>query len=170
MQKPKKLKIALQVALGMLKPKSKHSRTMKKELKQYKKAIKKEFDMKLGGVKFHSTNVPVKHSPPMGMRHNDSRTGFESVAKMEKGGTSKNFAALAPPYNKATYADKIAGATGKKPQMKSGGKWIQKATKSIKRRGTEGVCTGSKFGGPTCPPGSKRYNLAKTFKKMAKNK
>ena len=50
------------------------------------------------------------------------------------------------------------------------GKWIQKATKSIKRRGTEGVCTGSKFGGPTCPPGSKRYNLAKTFKKMAKNK
>jgi len=24
------------------------------------------------------------------------------------------------------------------------------------------------MGGPTCPPGSKRYNLAKTFKKMAK--
>lgn len=48
--------------------------------------------------------------------------------------------------------------------------WIQKATKSIKRRGTEGVCTGSKFGSSSCPPGSKRYNLAKTFKKMAKNK
>ncbi len=52
-------------------------------------------------------------------------------------------------------------------QYKKGG-WIQKATASIKRRGTEGVCTGSKFGGPTCPPGSKRYNLAKTFRKMAK--
>lgn len=51
-----------------------------------------------------------------------------------------------------------------------GGKWIQKATASIKRRGTEGVCTGSKFGGPGCPPGSKRYNLAKTFRKMAKSK
>lgn len=49
-------------------------------------------------------------------------------------------------------------------------KWIQKATASIKRRGTEGVCTGSKFGGPTCPPGSKRYNLAKTFRKMAKRR
>ena len=46
--------------------------------------------------------------------------------------------------------------------------WIQKATASIKKRGTEGVCTGDKFGGPTCPPGSKRYNLAKTFKKMSK--
>lgn len=49
-------------------------------------------------------------------------------------------------------------------------KWIQKATKSINRRGTKGVCTGSKFGGPTCPPGKKRYNLAKTFRKMAKNR
>jgi len=49
-------------------------------------------------------------------------------------------------------------------------KWIQKATASIKRRGTEGVCTGSKFGGPTCPPGSKRYNLAKVFKGMAKSR
>jgi len=49
-----------------------------------------------------------------------------------------------------------------------GGKWIQKATASIKRRGTEGVCTGAKFGSPSCPAGSKRYNLAKTFKKMSK--
>lgn len=54
--------------------------------------------------------------------------------------------------------------------MKKGGKWIQKATASIKRRGTEGVCTGAKFGGPSCPEGSKRYNLAKTFKAMAKKK
>ena len=52
----------------------------------------------------------------------------------------------------------------------SGGNWIQKATKSIKARGTEGVCTGSKFGGPSCPPGSRRYNLAKTFKKMARGR
>ena len=49
-------------------------------------------------------------------------------------------------------------------------RWIQKATADIKERGTEGVCTGDKFGGPTCPPGSKRYNLAKTFKKMAKDR
>jgi len=49
-------------------------------------------------------------------------------------------------------------------------KWIQAASASIKKRGTEGVCTGPKFGGPTCPPGSKRYNLAKVFKGMARKK
>ena len=50
------------------------------------------------------------------------------------------------------------------------GDWIQKATASIKRRGTKGVCTGKKFGSKSCPPGSKRYNLAKTFRKMAKKR
>ena len=34
-------------------------------------------------------------------------------------------------------------------------KWIQKAFKKIKAKGTEGVCTGAKFGGPTCRPGTK---------------
>ena len=57
---------------------------------------------------------------------------------------------------------------------KKGGKvkknWIQGVNKSIKARGTKGVCTGKKFGGPTCRPGTKRYNLAKTFKKMARSK
>jgi len=44
--------------------------------------------------------------------------------------------------------------------------WIQDADKDIEKRGTKGVCTGDKFGGPTCEPGTKRYNLAKTFKNM----
>jgi len=47
------------------------------------------------------------------------------------------------------------------------GKWIQKAFADIKKRGTEGVCTGKKFGSASCPPGSKRYNMAKTLRKMA---
>ena len=47
-------------------------------------------------------------------------------------------------------------------------KWIQKAFKKIKEKGTEGVCTGKKFGGPTCPPGSKRYNMAKTLRRINK--
>lgn len=55
------------------------------------------------------------------------------------------------------------------PSAKKGG-WIQKATASIKRRGTKGVCTGSNFGGPSCRPGTRRYALAKTFKKMAKRR
>jgi hypothetical protein len=52
--------------------------------------------------------------------------------------------------------------------LKEGGdsKWIQKATKNMR---TDKPCTGKKFGSKTCPPGSKRYNLAKTFKKMARN-
>ena len=49
-------------------------------------------------------------------------------------------------------------------------KWIQDAEKDIERRGTEGVCTGKNFGSEKCPPGSKRYNLAKTFRKMAKDR
>lgn len=47
-------------------------------------------------------------------------------------------------------------------------KWMQKVSKSIARRGTAGKCTGAKFGSPSCPPGSKAYNLAKTFRKMAR--
>lgn len=43
------------------------------------------------------------------------------------------------------------------------GKWMQKATASIKRRGTEGKCT------PITKPGctGKAKALAKTFKKIA---
>jgi hypothetical protein len=75
--------------------------------------------------------------------------------------------------NIATYMTSIPDMDSmnmEAPEEYAKGGWIQKATKSIKRRGTEGVCTGSKFGGPTCPPGSKRYNLAKTFRKMAKSR
>ena len=46
-------------------------------------------------------------------------------------------------------------------------KWIQEATKGMVKTKP---CTGKKFGSKTCPPGSKRYNLAKTFKKMAKSR
>ena len=43
------------------------------------------------------------------------------------------------------------------------GDWIQKATKNMRK---DKPCTGEKFGSESCPPGSKRYNLAKTFRKM----
>ena len=60
-------------------------------------------------------------------------------------------------------------ASGGRVEAKKG-RWIQEATASIKRRGTKGVCTGKKFGSKSCPPGSKRYNLAKTFKMMARKR
>ena len=52
-------------------------------------------------------------------------------------------------------------------EKKKDKKWIQKAEKSIEKRGTEGVCTGANFGGSSCRPGTRRYALAQTFKKMA---
>jgi len=55
-------------------------------------------------------------------------------------------------------------------EVKKSKNWIGKVAAGIKKRGTEGVCTGGKFGSSSCPPGSKRYNLAVTFKKMAKKK
>ncbi len=51
--------------------------------------------------------------------------------------------------------------------MKKGGKWIQKAVKSMRK---DKPCTGAKFGSSSCPPGSKRYNLAKTFKSMGRKR
>ena len=47
------------------------------------------------------------------------------------------------------------------------GRWIQKAVKGMRK---DKPCTGKKFGSKSCPPRSKRYNLAKTFKKMAKKR
>jgi len=49
-------------------------------------------------------------------------------------------------------------------------KWIQKAFRSVKKRGTSGKCTGSKFGSKSCPSGSKAYNMAKNMRKISKNK
>ena len=74
--------------------------------------------------------------------------------------------------------DESYGKWGKRPNQRinraKGGKadknWIQGVNKSIKKRGTKGVCTGKKFGSASCKPGSRRYNLAKTFKKMARAK
>lgn len=45
-------------------------------------------------------------------------------------------------------------------------KFIQAITKDIEKRGTEGVCTGDKYGSESCPEGSKRYVLATFFRKL----
>jgi hypothetical protein len=49
-------------------------------------------------------------------------------------------------------------------------KWIQSAFKDVKKRGTEGKCSGDKFGSPSCPPGSKAYVMAKNLRDIAKKK
>ena len=47
-------------------------------------------------------------------------------------------------------------------------KWIQEAFRGVEKAGTEGVCTGAKFGSSSCPVGSKRYNMAKNLRKINK--
>lgn len=44
---------------------------------------------------------------------------------------------------------------------------IQKAVRGMRK---DKPCTGAKFWSSTCPTGSKRYALAKTFRKIARNK
>jgi hypothetical protein len=75
--------------------------------------------------------------------------------------------------NKNWNAGNEEGVSDKRPKkkLKSGGsiakdgKWMQKVSASIKRRGTEGKCT------PITKPGctGKAKVLAKTFKKIAKS-
>jgi hypothetical protein len=49
-------------------------------------------------------------------------------------------------------------------------KWMQAMFAAAKKKGTAGRCTGPKFGGPSCPPGTKAYNAAKTVRKIARSK
>ena len=62
--------------------------------------------------------------------------------------------------------DTEPGPRGFKKGGKADKKWIQKATASIKKRGTKGKCT------PITKPGctGRAKALAKTFKKMAKKR
>ena len=66
----------------------------------------------------------------------------------------------------ASREDRYPMATGGRVGAKEG-RWIQKAVKGMRK---DKPCTGKKFGSKSCPPGSKRYNLAKTFKKMARKR
>ena len=73
---------------------------------------------------------------------------------------------------KAKFNEAAKNRNAKLPRQKNGGsvkakdgKWIQKATASIKKRGTAGKCT------PITKPGctGRAKALAKTFKKIAKS-
>ena len=80
------------------------------------------------------------------------RALYDEYRQSEKGRPGKDASGF--PLKK----NKTGGVTKAK-----GGKWIQKATASIKRRGTEGKCT------PITKPGctGRAKALAKTFKKIA---
>ena len=46
--------------------------------------------------------------------------------------------------------------------------FIQNVFKRAKLKGTLGDCTGKKYGSKSCPVGSKKYNFAKTMRKINK--
>ena len=109
-----------------------------------------------------SYNYTTKVDRPEGTRYYSGKSGDSSIAmKMAK------FKSRANPADSVRTADVEKGALKKLSAQKNGGKtsknWIQKATASIKRRGTAGKCT------PITKPGctGRAKALAKTFKKMA---
>ena len=68
--------------------------------------------------------------------------------------------------NRRAEISRVHGELNRGYKKGGSGKWIQKATASIKKRGTEGKCT------PITKPGctGRAKALAKTFKKMARER
>lgn len=195
-----KVKVAKSLIKQGLTPKSKKEKLESKKSKQgfedYKTSISNEF--KKGGntknnimaktltkkQKGGSTNIggPSGFNSPgaVAMRaDNDARKKYYTPDNIRKEGIKlsdkqieKNVKAdknkLYDKYMKESNLAPAKKSTAKK--MAKGGStdknWIQKATASIKRRGTEGKCT------PITKPGctGKAKALAKTFKKIAKNR
>ena len=100
------------------------------------------------------------------------RAGFGSGKKVDQGGKPvkriilwKGKAKNWPGAKKAAQQTKNKKAEGGRIGAKDG-KWIQKATASIKKRGTEGKCTPITKKGCT----GRAKALAKTFKKIAKKR
>jgi len=91
--------------------------------------------------------------------------GTRKYESFKKGGKAKDSV-----HQPTTHSWWLLNRNKKAEGGKADKNWIQGVNKSIKKRGTKGVCTGKKFGGASCKPGSRRYNLAKTFKKMARSK
>jgi hypothetical protein len=173
--------------------------TVKKPIKKAQNGIVKD-NTSVGTTKNFSKDVSGDKILTAKKNRNYESSLKDKAAQKRKEATSADIASIQYIMNdgnldRSEIADKIAAKRRNsadslenvakknkikpkyKPVLKNGGsvkakdgKWMQKAAASIKKRGTKGVCTGAKFGGPTCKPGSKRYALAKTFKSVAKKK
>ena len=89
-------------------------------------------------------------------------TKQNSRKAMMNSADSTRYSTLTPREREAMASQEPKSKNGSKIKAKDG-KWIQKATASIKKRGTAGKCT------PITKPGctGKAKALAKTFKKIA---
>ena len=93
--------------------------------------------------------------------------GYQDKRAFPGSGMDKYFSSNKDGYPSGGIPIRDNFKTGGRVGLKEGSdkNWIQKATKNMRK---DKPCTGKKFGSETCPPGSKRYNLAKTFRAMNK--
>ena len=110
---------------------------------------------------------PKKTWPP---KHSDLLQRYPKMPQPHKSPGDKPYIPE-PKYTPGETKYRPLAAKGGRIGKAKGGKadknWIQKATKGMVKTKP---CTGRKFGSKSCPPGSRRYNLAKTFKKMGRER
>jgi hypothetical protein len=121
-------------------------------------AIKKPKNPKEAKLKYYSPDGNYKTKITKKYGEDEKVKETRTLKGVLRGVNKPSVIKEEPKAEPKLYQAKKGGATDKK--------WIQKATASIKRRGTEGKCT------PITKPGctGRAKALAKTFKKMAKNK
>jgi len=147
-----------------------------------KRQLKKRADVKrkskwdvYGGIAAHPLNPFQMHAQAKAYdftkKQKDTYKRTRDKLKKSKDPGVKGIGEAFQKMDRKDEAKKKKKAEGGIISLKKGGKadkkWIQKATKGMRK---DKPCTGKKFGSATCPPGSKRYNLAQTFKKMARSK
>ena len=131
----------------------------------------------------HGKDVPTMAAKGgrIGLKHGTKpdwkkgKFGKKTIAAMKKhdfpaGGPHQSLEGKKAALQHASIRAREHKAEGGRIGLKKGGSdknWIQKATKGMVKTKP---CTGKKFGSKSCPPGSKRYNLAKTFKKMGRER
>ena len=109
---------------------------------------------------------PKKTWPP---KHSDLLKRYPKMPQPHKSRGDKPYIPM-PKHDPNEPKKWQEAAEGGRIGFKKGGtdkNWIQKATKGMVKTKP---CTGRKFGSKSCPPGSRRYNLAKTFKKMGRER
>ena len=116
-----------------------------------------------GGIAKRGTGVALKTGGRAALRFGSGRTNLlEALGRVEGERSNPNRRAeIARVHSELNKGYKDGGRIGFKKGTDK--KWIQKATASIKKRGTKGKCT------PITKPGctGRAKALAKTFKKMA---
>ena len=123
-----------------------------------------------GMKKYFSSNKDLYPSGGIPIRTNFSTGGNKQMKQHAEHHSAKHMAHMKSSMQKGDSFKTAHNKAMDRVGAKSGGgkdKGIQSATKNMRK---DKPCTGKKFGSKTCPPGTKRYNLAKTFRAMNKKK